>query len=184
VNGKRRIKVEEAELIHEYLRQTAGGESTPLPPSDKMSQREQHQYPRKLVRVMGVVEAGAWREVFSGSVTAAEEIPVANIREFDGDVFAFQVSGHSMDRYYRPGTFVIVRAHDAPLLNGKRFVIERTRDGLVETTIKEAVRVGDDRWELWPRSYDEHHQTPIPYEGDNVTLRIIGRVIGSVTLED
>jgi phage repressor protein C with HTH and peptisase S24 domain len=184
VNGKRRIKVEEAEMIHDYLRQTESGDARPIPSNDKMPQGERRNNNGKLIPVHGVVEAGAWREVFNYAAMTPSEIPVANTHDFDGDVFAYLVSGNSMDRHYPPGSYVIVRSHDAPLMNGKRFVIERDRDGLVETTIKEAVRVGDDKWELWPRSNDERHQAPIPYAGESVTLRILGRVIASLNIEN
>lgn len=183
VNGSRRIKVEEAEQIEAYLRATDG--STWTGKGDNQTQPENPTHGLTLIPVLGVVEAGAWREVADVALAERETIEVAQDRRFEGETFALKVVGASMNRVYPDGSFVIARRwNGGPLPAGKRVIVDRERDGLHETTIKELVRTSDGHWELWPRSDDPRHQQPIPYEDENTTVRIIGRVIARLGFED
>lgn len=169
----RKILATEADKIRTYLIATGNGDNLPPPPPISA----------RLIKVNGVVEAGAWRE--AGQLAFVEQIPVLNTAAFEGDVFALKVSGPSMNQHYADGSYVIVRAWaGGPLPYGKHVVVKRERaDGLVECTIKE-LRNGN-KPELWPNSDDPAHQKPVPY-GDNgdITVSIVGRVIASLRIND
>jgi phage repressor protein C with HTH and peptisase S24 domain len=89
-----------------------------------------------------------------------------------------------MDLHYRDGSYVVVEPwFGGPLPVGKHVVVERELpSGMIETTIKELVRTPGGELELWPRSRHPSHQTPVPYQDvDDVTVRVIGRVIWALT---
>lgn len=90
-----------------------------------------------------------------------------------------------MDKLYPDGSYVVVQPwHGGPLPFGKKVIVERNRDGLIETTVKELVRGANGEPELWPRSHHPAHQSPLQYKEDELaTVRIVGVVIWSMRPE-
>jgi transcriptional regulator with XRE-family HTH domain len=162
---------------HEWLNLPALGEST-------VRQRR--------VPVVGVLQAGAWREAveFPEDDQRLIEAPIPDM--IDGiptrrlELQAFEVSGSSMNRVYPEGTIVYAAStmsYREPESDDRVIVIRRDKHGLVEATLKELI-IGDDgkKW-LWPRSYDPEHQAPLPYaNGDDVTVS--GIVVAALVLEE
>jgi SOS-response transcriptional repressor LexA len=177
VNGKRQIKAHEADQIRAYLAATRDG--APASTSHISARLNTAAF----LTVRGSVEAGSWREVAFSDVEVHElETLPAPQSIVDSGAFALRVSGPSMDRLYREGTFVIVQPwHGGPLPFGRRVIVERERkDGLIETTVKELVRGADGEPELWPRSNHPAHQTPLLFKDmDGVTVRLAGLVVSS-----
>jgi phage repressor protein C with HTH and peptisase S24 domain len=174
-SGSRQIKAAEADQIRSYLLATSRGDA---PPSNGVTLA-------RTVQVVGIVEAGAWREEDPLGAKLGSVPAVGSQGAGDG-VFALKVAGNSMNRYYEDGSFVIVQPwHGGPMPVGKRVVVRRARrDGLYEMTVKELVQ-GSNGLELWPRSDDPRHQTPVPFEGDEaITVELVGRVIAKVSYED
>ena len=176
--GTRQIKALEAEKIHAYLAATAQA-------GDGKLNHETRQVPASRLKVVGVVEAGSWREV-----AFAEDFDPPTLEApapiVESGAFALRVAGPSMDKLYRDGTYIVVEPwHGGPLPVGRRVVVEREKpDGTVETTVKELVMGSDGELELWPRSNHPAHQTPVPYKDvDGVTVRLIGRVTHAIVPE-
>lgn len=178
-NGGRQIKAKEAEGIRAYLAATAQS-------GEHGTNNATRQTPTARLKVVGIVEAGSWREV-----AYAEEIDPPTLDAptplVESGAFALRVVGPSMDRLYREGTYIVVlpwQGGDLPV--GRRVVVEREKpDGTVETTVKDLVRGEDGELELWPRSSHPAHQAPIPYKDvDGVTVRLVGRVTHAIIPED
>ena len=162
---------------HEWLNMPALGESTVR---------------HRRVPVVGVLQAGAWREAveFPEDDQRLVEAPIPDT--IDGiptrrlELQAFEVSGSSMNRIYPEGTIVYAAStmsYREPESDDRVIVIRRDKHGLVEATLKELI-IGDDgkKW-LWPRSYDPEHQAPLPYaNGDDVTVS--GIVVAALVLEE
>lgn len=175
-NGERQIKAAEADRIREYLAATEkGGAATLTRIAPKPA-------PAALLTVRGTVEAGSWRELTLTDFDHDLETLPAPRSVVETGAFALRVAGPSMDLLYPDGSYVVVQPwHGGPLPFGKRVVVERNRDGLVETTIKELVRGPKDEPELWPRSTHPAHQAPIVYKGDgDITVNIVAIVIWSM----
>lgn len=176
-SGSRSIKSHEADQIREYLA-THGVAATFAHISPRPSNVS-------LLTVRGTVEAGSWREVaFTDLIHDPETLPAPH-SVVDSGAFALRVAGPSMDQLYPDGSYVVVQPwHGGPLPFGKRVIVERTRHGLVETTVKELVHGPDGEPELRPRSTHPAHQAPILYKDmEDVTVRIIGIVIWSMKPE-
>lgn len=117
------------------------------------------------IKVIGAVEAGAWREAVAWPISEQLEVAVPVAPSYTKKAFALRVNGPSMNLVYPDGTIIIcVKFYDynGALQNGDRVVVYRTSaDGLIEATVKELV--ADDaghKW-LWPRSSDPLHQQPV-----------------------
>lgn len=166
--GTRQIKAAELPLIDKYLADTGGATIQPQSLT--------------YVKVLGAVEAGAWRE--PGLEDGGEPLPVI-VTDNDAGLYALRVVGPSMNLRYEEGTCVIVRPWaGGPWPVGKRVVVQRTdSSGKVETTLKELV-AGDDGLELWPRSSDQRFQDPIPFKNGDDVVQIIGQVVSTWRSED
>jgi SOS-response transcriptional repressor LexA len=177
-SGARQVKAGEADKIREYLALTS------LETNNAVASIRHASQPRvqaSLLPVRGVVEAGSWREVAYQEVFPPETVKVQP-GDVGSDDFALKVQGPSMDLYYPSGSHVIVRPclGEAPQV-GKHVVVERERDGLVETTLKELVRDHDGKLELWPRSRHPAFQAPVPYDdAEDSRVRIIGVVTHAI----
>lgn len=150
----------------------------------------------RAVPIVGIVEAGTFREVDEfGDVRPRRVSAPRDARYPDARQIAFEVSGDSMDAAQPPiprGAIVVCVDFDdieQPLRDGMRVVVERTRDGghLREWSIKE-VRQYEDRVEFIPRSTNPRHK-PITvergnYEHDGTTIRVLALVRMTITLED
>lgn len=169
VSGARQIKSTEADKIRAYLDGTTR-EGVTFSHNGASLAKASH------LLVRGTVEAGSWKEL-AYTDTVLEELPAPqNI--VDTGAFALRVVGPSMDLFYPDGSYVVIQPwHGGPLPIGKHVVVERERDGLVETTVKELIQAASGALELWPRSSQAAHQAPIAYsEHDDATVRVVGRV--------
>jgi SOS-response transcriptional repressor LexA len=174
-NGTRQIKAQEAEKIKAYLAATQRGGVLPHGTQPEAA---------RMIPVIGTVEAGAWRESANDYMEQLD-IPVVDHRLFDGEVFALRVAGPSMNLMYPDGSFVVVRPFQGGALPiGKRVVVRRVRDGLHEMTVKELTQLPTGELELWPRSSDPRFQVAVPYEAEDSTVEIIGRVIATLGFEE
>lgn len=175
VHGRRQVKAHEADQIRAYLAATELGASAA---NSRIPVRVS---PTAKLSVRGTVEAGSWREAVLNEFEYEDETLIAPRSVVDSGAFALRVAGPSMDLLYPDGSYVVVQPwHGGPLPFGKRVIVERSRDGLVETTVKELVRGADGEPELWPRSSHPAHQKPIAYQDDDVTLRLVGVVVWSM----
>ncbi len=112
------------------------------------------------VPVMGSVQAGLWTEM-KHDAEVSEYIPIALPGFERAQLFAFRVSGKSMNMHYADGSLVVVcPAAEIGIREGDHVMVRQKRFGLYESTLKEIVQK-DGRIELWPRSTDSAHQTPI-----------------------
>lgn len=125
---------------------------------------------KRRVPIVGEVAAGVWREVPQFDDLQFEEVGETLPVDVEGyeraQLFALRVAGPSMNLVYPEGRYVIA-AHpaEAGMRNGDYVVVQRSRAGLIETTLKELV-VDGDRLSLWPRSSDPAFQKPIPLTND------------------
>lgn len=180
VHGRRQVKSHEADKIRDYLAQTdpENPATTHARGGAALSRLAQPTLPTARLPVRGIVEAGSWRESVALSDFAQDqETLIAPRSVVDSGSFALRVVGPSMDRLYPDGSYVVVQPwQGGPLPYGKRVIVERSRDGLIETTVKELVRGDDGEPELWPRSNHPAHQAALIYRDEDATLRIIGVV--------
>lgn len=153
----------------------------------EMTWRPEKEPKTRLIKVRGEAAAGRWLE---RDEIYDDDTPMISgvVGQFPGLLqFAYKVSGNSMNKKrICSGDFVIcVPYYDArpSIQRGDIVVIERTNGHLTERTIKE-VQIGEQCWELWPRSTDPNYQTPIrvPFEDgtaeDGTTIEVVGLVIG------
>lgn len=175
VHGRRQVKATEADQIRAYLAATESGVTATITRLADMPTST------ALLTVRGTVEAGSWREVALSDLGYDPETLIAPRSVVDSGAFALRVAGPSMNVLYPDGSFVVVQPwHGGSLPFGKRVIVERRRDGLVETTVKELVRGADGEPELWPRSNHPAHQGLIAYREEDTTVHIVGIVIWSM----
>jgi hypothetical protein len=147
-----------------------------------------------VTKIVGVVEAGAWREAVSLDMDLGE-IRFVPHPAFRPDVqFAMRISGPSCNRVVQDGGLAIVVPYEhvpgglealvmrpePPLV-----VFERERGGAFEYTIKALHSTGDGHFELRPVSDHKDHQAVVPLNenGDTQSVRIafvVVQVINSV----
>lgn len=125
--------------------------------------------PVEAVSVLGIIEAGAFREALSveGEFRRISFVPHPDYKA--EDQVAFLVRGESCNEVVGDGDHVIAVPYSSfpggleALLTKPRaplVVVQRERAGLIEATLKE-LRVQSDRLELWPRSNHPDHQERI-----------------------
>lgn len=144
----------------------------------------------RLIKVRGEAAAGRWLE---RDDIYDDETPMISsvVGQFPGLLqFAYKVSGNSMNqKRICGGDYVIcVPYYDArpSIQRGDIVVIERSNGQMTERTIKE-IQIGDQCWELWPRSNDPNYQKPLkmPFDDgtadDGTSVEIVGLVIGVFT---
>lgn len=138
-----------------------------------------------ILPVRGVLRAGAWLE--NTEYVVEESVPVlADIRYPRNAQFIMQMHGHSMNKLISHGDYVHCVNWDTagvPLQDEMIVVVQRHRDGLTESTLKQ-VQLSD-RGDicLVSRSHDEPHQLSIILRRDKTTVDgsevvIQGMVIG------
>lgn len=143
------------------------------------------------IKVMGEVEAGAWREHGEWEDDQVFEIEVTPSPFAATDRFGLRVVGYSMDRLFLPGTildcFVPYGPDGLKPEPGDIVIVQRKRGDLVETTCKRLERLPDGSFQLRAESTRLEFQEPIPigtpcpnYFGDEET-RVIGIVNAAVT---
>lgn len=146
--------------------------------------------PLDVCYIVGVVEAGAWREAIELPREEWERVYFEDRPEFRGaQRFGLRVRGPSMNRFYPPGTILdcvrFIGISRRPREGDHVVVYRRGPGDLMEATVKELIRSGE-RWELWPRSDHPAHKSPLALEGapeddTNEDLRIVALVIGAYT---
>lgn len=119
----------------------------------------------RLIPVVGVVEAGVFKESMGYDGTEQPPVSVPWGSAATKNTYALKVQGTSMNREYPAGSVLIVtpvEELDIGPHEGDHVIVERRApDGLVETTVKELTidRSAGIAW-LWPRSMDPLHQQP------------------------
>lgn len=102
LNGSRRVKVEEAELIYSYL----GISRSP---------------DVQMVPIIGLTSAGNWREAILAPGSGTMPVPA---RVAGNKAFAVEVKGDSMDKIIPDGGYAIVDPDQSQLYNDKVYLIE------------------------------------------------------------
>lgn len=145
--------------------------------------------PVRRVTVKGHVQAGHWVETTEWLPDDFYEVAVPIDEEYQNlTLHAAETRGPSMNRKYAEGTVLVfldnIEAEEQPQF-GKRYIIERTGpDGLREATVKMLWRDDEGKNWLLPDSDDPRHQAPIEINGgEGDTIRIVGRVVYSVSRE-
>jgi transcriptional regulator with XRE-family HTH domain len=133
--------------------------------------------------VLGDVQAGVWREVDVADELKYPPLPIGPDPRYSPiKQFALRVRGESMNKTVRDGAYIVCVTW-AELGRGPRdndlVVVERRRDGLVETTVKR-IRLENKKVLLLPDSDDPRWQTPLVLEGglENDEIAVIALVIG------
>ena len=136
----------------------------------------------KLLKLVGYVEAGVWREAVQIDDDEQRTRPVQESPAFDGfDQYLLQVVGRSMDMFYQPGALLhCVELDYGPrhihLQDGDHVIVQREVGGKVETTVKEL-----EGGRLWPRSTDPRFDGPVQvgvHEEETVSIKAL--VISSI----
>jgi len=144
----------------------------------------------RMVRVAGLVQAGAWAESVQFDDDEVYEVAIPNDRAFKHfRLEGREVRGPSMNKRYPERTVVVITdlvETGEDIQVGKRYVVERERaDGLREATVKLLWRDANGRRWLVPESDDPTYQEAIPFDGsEGDTIRIVGRVRYAVSRED
>ena len=118
--------------------------------------------------VMGVVQAGVWREAEVADEPKFSPLPIGpDPRYYVKSQYALLVRGESMNRVVRDGAYIVCVSW-ADLGRSPRdndlVVVERRRDGLVETTVKR-IKFENKKVLLAPDSDDPRWQAPIVLDG-------------------
>lgn len=121
--------------------------------------------PRAEVRrvpVLGIVQAGAWAEVYDDDPHPSEWVVFDEPEYARTEAFALIVRGSSVDQVYPDGSRVIcIPATSTGIQEGDFVVVRRRRGAFAETTLKQIQVGADGEVELWPRSNDPAFQDPI-----------------------
>ena len=143
------------------------------------------------VAVVGVTQAGLWRESPRGAPSETIEMSIPS--GFGWEKFhpvAFRVNGEIMNLVYSKRTIVFVELYSSGRLKpspGDKVIVQRRSSmGLYEISIREMREDDNGEIWLWPRSRDPRHQAPIKLSdgaGDAVETHIVGVVIGALVRE-
>ena len=133
--------------------------------------------------VLGSVQAGVWRETDVADEPKCGPIPISPDARYPGKrQFALRVVGTSMNRVVQEGSYIVCVSW-AELgrqpRDGDLVVVERRRDGLIETTIKR-IQISNRKILLMPDSDDPRWQSPLELEGglENDEIAITALVVG------
>jgi SOS-response transcriptional repressor LexA len=133
--------------------------------------------------VLGSVQAGVWREADVADEPKYGPLPISPDTRYAGKPqFALRVVGNSMNRVVQDGSYIVCVSW-AELgrqpRDGDLVVVERRRDGLIETTIKR-IQIANRKILLMPDSDDPRWQSPIELEGglENDEIAIAALVVG------
>lgn len=125
------------------------------------------------IPVIGTAEAENWKKEWRWPEKEWAFTPIPIDQRFRGlSRFCLLIHGDSMDQVYQDGNIVVAIAleelNEIPS-SGRRYVVHRHKDGLVETTIKEYFV--DENKQSWLISKSNHpaHQSPIKL--DNATTK-------------
>jgi|GEM_PF-481416 len=135
----------------------------------------------RAVEVVGVVEAGAWREAYEIPKEDRQVFPLPPLPGYERiEVFALEVRGTSMNRVYPEGSIAyFVRIQDSEPVDGSIVVVVSKKGGLYETTLKILGTDSVGRRVLKPDSTDPRHQKAIyPDMTGADAVEIIGVAVG------
>ena len=146
--------------------------------------QKQEQFEIKTVPVVGITEAGAFRE--AGDIGPLEDkvVSVPLVPGYASNAqFAVLVRGNSMNIDIRDGDYAICldyRQTTTEIKHDDIVVAQLERAGIFETTIKIIRKSKRGELELWPASTDPKHQdvVQIGAQEDGATVSVIGLVIG------
>lgn len=136
------------------------------------------------VRIIGVVEAGVWREAFELPPEEQQTYPCPALPGYENvEVFGLQVKGPSMNKLYPDGSVVLcVRVPDVEPRAGDIVVVSAKRGDLLEATLKELRVDKKGKTSLWPQSTDPKYQKPIyPEMVGAESVDVIGIVVAGIT---
>jgi transcriptional regulator with XRE-family HTH domain len=134
--------------------------------------------------VAGEVQAGVWREIDVSDEPKYPPIPLGPDPRYTAKAqFALLVQGESMNKVLPSGAYIVCvpwaeLGRDAK--DGDLVVVERRRDGMVETTVKR-ISVRQRKTVLMPESTDPRFQAPIELNGNieldeiAITALVVGR---------
>jgi transcriptional regulator with XRE-family HTH domain len=143
--------------------------------------------PVRGIEVVGMVQAGVWRNAVEWPPEERTLLPVVGVNGYEGArLSGLKVAGASMDLLYPDGSYVIVvSSEDTDVRHGDRVVVYRAKGELTEASLKEVRVDADGRVGLWPRSSSPEHQEPIYLEpGDQDGPEIAYVVVGRFSMED
>ena len=120
-------------------------------------------------------------EIAAGELKSSPQLPPADQfmapmpidpQHLQSGVYGAVVRGPGMDaRQYRDGTIVLaapLSRFSSSLAPGRKVLLQRISDGLVEICCREVVHQDGHVW-LWPRSTHPNHQQPVEWPHQNVT---------------
>ena len=130
--------------------------------------------------VLGEVQAGIWREADVVDEPKTRYLPIgADQRYSTATQFALLVRGESMNRVVRDGAYIVCVSWSELGRSPKDkdlVVVDRRRDGLVETTVKR-IKLENKTITLVPDSDDPRWQSPIVLEGglesDDIVIKAL-----------
>lgn len=120
------------------------------------------------IKVVGAVEAGAWREQCEWPTDQQYEVRALQSDFPELDRFGLVVVGYSMDKLFAPGVVLdclrLPFSGESPIIPtpGQIVIAQHTRGDLVETTCKRLGRDAEGQWFLKPESTRDEHQAIIP----------------------
>lgn len=144
----------------------------------------------ELLRVAGVAAAGTWLEAAVMDDDTLAPLPIPPLPKYAGySQYGILISGTSLNKKAHDGSYAICVSYDELELSvppEHKFVhIQRTRAGIIETTIKKII-YRDGKVEFCPHSNDPKHTQCLTLSSpeDDILVEIKGLVIGWFTPED
>lgn len=139
------------------------------------------------VIIKGSVQAGDWSESPEWPQDEWYSMSIPHEPLLEGiTLHGCVVLGDSMDRRYPEGTILIwsdIHETGEPLIDGKPYIVKRSRSGEFETTCK-IIKLVEETWFLFPDSNNPKWK-PVPATGlEGEELVVLGRVIRSYRNED
>ncbi|MER9652460.1 XRE family transcriptional regulator [Mesorhizobium sp. M0152] len=132
--------------------------------------------------VIGTVGAGLWRETqVNAAASFGIEIPYLPTKSNNGiPQYGLRVEGNSMDKVVQPGEFVSICLIEdgARFYTGDIVVVEKSKNGLYETTLKRLTKMTEDTLVLEPESSDPAFTPLIMNKGGDAEVRIVAVAIG------
>lgn len=148
---------------------------------DWLGTGRRHSPVTKGLPLRGSVAAGVWREIPESQDMDVRSVPVAPDERFPTEAqYALKVEGHSVNRTAPNGALlhcVDIVAAGIEIRQGDLVVVERTRAGMIETTVKRVRRGAGGVLQLWPESTDPAHQKPIDLGGKGHEVAVKSLVI-------
>lgn len=188
IQGTRRLQVEELDRVATYLEWPRARVEAYYAAGGELVANSLDAGQIGSLMVVGVVQAGVWREALEWAPEDWRPAPIAPDSRFPRQrQFGLEVRGPSMNEEYPEGSVVIcVRLFELGRdpVHGEHVICQRRSSEGVETTIKELRRGDDGSFWLWPRSSDPNfqapwHLAPPRQDDDNDDVRIVALVVGS-----